>query len=50
MRSAADIPNRVDSWGADYPHDWTTWREMLPKYLGELVGESEASESEPEPE
>ena len=41
-----DIPNRVDSWGADYPHDWTTWREMLPKYLGELVGEPEASDTE----
>jgi len=32
------IPNRVDSWGEDYPHDWVTWREMLPKYLGELLG------------
>jgi len=33
-----DIPNRVDSWGTDYRHDWVTWRDMLPKYLGELVG------------
>ena len=31
------IPNRVDPWGADYDHDWSTWREMLPKYLGELT-------------
>ena len=31
------IPNRVDSWGPDYPHDWQTWREMLPRYLGEMV-------------
>lgn len=30
------VPNRVDSWGKDYIHDWMTWREMLPKYLGEL--------------
>lgn len=30
---AKGIPNRVDSWGADYDHDWTTWREMLPHYL-----------------
>lgn len=27
------VPNRVDSWGAEYHHDWITWREMLPKYL-----------------
>ncbi|MEM1144158.1 MAG: alpha/beta hydrolase-fold protein [Pseudomonadota bacterium] len=31
------IPNRVDPWGADYDHDWVTWREMLPKYLDEYV-------------
>ena len=31
------IPNRVDSWGKDWVHDWPTWRAMLPKYLGELA-------------
>jgi len=31
------IPNRVDAWGQEYDHDWPTWREMLPKYLNELV-------------
>lgn len=31
------IPNRVDSWGADYRHDWSTWRLMFPQYLDELV-------------
>ena len=31
------IPNRVDSWGPSWHHDWPTWREMLPKYLGEWV-------------
>jgi len=31
------IPNRVDAWGKDYDHDWPTWREMLPKYLDELL-------------
>ena len=36
---AKGIPNRVDSWGPDYPHDWVTWREMMPKYLAELVGD-----------
>jgi len=32
------IPNRVDPWGPDYDHDWTTWRRMLPQYLRELAG------------
>ena len=30
---AQAIPNRVDSWGTTYDHNWGTWREMLPKYL-----------------
>ncbi len=34
---AKGIPNRVDPWGTQWPHDWQTWREMLPKYLGEWV-------------
>ena len=34
---ARGIPNRVDAWGEDYDHDWPTWREMLPKYLDELL-------------
>lgn len=29
------VPNRVDPWGPDWHHDWPTWRNMLPKYLGE---------------
>lgn len=36
---AKGVPNRVDSWGKDWPHDWQTWREMLPKYLGEWVNQ-----------
>ena len=31
------VPNRVDLWGQNHDHDWPTWREMLPKYLGELT-------------
>ena len=31
------VPNRVDDWGPDYDHNWNTWREMLPKYLGEMT-------------
>jgi esterase/lipase superfamily enzyme len=27
------IPNRVDSWGPEWHHDWPTWRHMLPQYL-----------------
>ncbi len=33
---AKGIPNRVDSWGKDWDHDWPLWRAMLPKYLEEL--------------
>ena len=31
------IPNRVDSWGQAYRHDWETWRQMLPQYLAEFA-------------
>ena len=31
------IPNRVDSWGTEWDHDWITWREMLPQYLHEAT-------------
>ena len=34
---ARGIPNRVDSWGPDWAHDWHTWRQMLPQYLRELA-------------
>jgi esterase/lipase superfamily enzyme len=34
---AKGIPNRVDSWGPQWAHDWATWRKMLPQYLGELT-------------
>ncbi|MEM7082671.1 MAG: alpha/beta hydrolase-fold protein [Pseudomonadota bacterium] len=37
LLGAKGVPNRVDSWGADYHHDWITWRAMLPKYLEELA-------------
>jgi esterase/lipase superfamily enzyme len=32
---ARGVPNYVDSWGPTWDHDWATWREMAPKYLGE---------------
>jgi esterase/lipase superfamily enzyme len=31
------IPNRVDAWGAEWHHDWPTWRRMLPQYLDEFT-------------
>jgi esterase/lipase superfamily enzyme len=34
---AKGIPNRVDNWGAEWDHEWTTWRAMLPQYLAELT-------------
>jgi esterase/lipase superfamily enzyme len=33
---AKGIPNRVDAWGDEWPHEWPTWRRMLPQYLDEL--------------
>lgn len=38
------IPNRVDPWGPDWHHDWTTWRKMFPQYLDELT-RSESEEA-----
>lgn len=31
--SAKDIPYELDMWGYDMPHDWPTWRKMLPYFL-----------------
>lgn len=31
------VPNRVDSWGEEWDHDWPTWRNMLHRYVDELV-------------
>ncbi len=31
------VPNRVDLWDANWKHDWGTWREMLPKYVQEML-------------
>ncbi len=37
LLGARGVPNRVDSWGKDYHHNWITWRAMLPKYLAEMA-------------
>lgn len=42
------VPNRVDSWGEEWHHDWPTWRNMLVKYLDTMtqaVGGSSPSSS-----
>ncbi len=31
------IPNRLDDWGEEWDHDWPTWRNMLVRYVDELV-------------
>ncbi len=31
--SRMSVPHRVEVWGAEWGHDWPTWREMLPSYL-----------------
>jgi esterase/lipase superfamily enzyme len=31
--NAKGIPHELDVWGADIPHDWPSWRKMLPYYL-----------------
>lgn len=28
------IRYELDVWGPEWPHDWNTWRAMLPHYLG----------------
>lgn len=35
---ARGVPNRVDSWGTEWDHDWPTWRNMLHRYVPELTG------------
>lgn len=33
------VPNRVDVRGPEWHHDWQSWREALPGYLGPLASE-----------
>ncbi len=32
------IPHELDIWGEDMPHDWPTWRAMLPHYIETRFG------------
>ncbi len=38
---AKGVPNRVESWGKETPHDWITWRRHLPRLLGEWTSGGE---------
>ena len=31
-----NIPHWLDLWGGDMPHDWPTWRQMLPYFLSNI--------------
>ena len=32
------VPHLLDLWGHDMTHDWPTWRNMLPHFLGTRFG------------
>src|SRR5215217_494616 len=32
------INYELDVWGPEWPHDWNTWRAVLPHYLGTKIG------------
>ncbi|MCH9029841.1 MAG: esterase family protein [Bacteroidetes bacterium] len=34
--NAKGIQHWLDLWGHDVPHDWPTWRDMLPYFLGSI--------------
>mgnify|MGYP001773151007 CR=1 FL=1 len=36
--TAKGIPHRAELWGPEYPHDWSTWRAMMPQYVERLRG------------
>lgn len=38
------IPVRMDDWGPEWHHDWPTWRNMLVRYVDELVPSADSSE------
>lgn len=31
--NSKEVPNELELWGQDVPHDWPTWRKMLPYVL-----------------
>lgn len=31
------IPHRLDIWDSEWPHDWPSWRHMLPRYMAAIA-------------
>jgi esterase/lipase superfamily enzyme len=38
LLASRSVPHNLDLWGTDMPHDWPTWRRILPYYIGERLG------------
>ncbi len=36
------VPNRLDDWGPDWHHEWSTWRATLPRYVSESMASASA--------
>lgn len=36
--TAKGIPHAAHIWGPEYPHDWQTWRAMMPYYVEQVCG------------
>lgn len=35
--NAKSIPHYLHIWDSQWPHDWTSWRHMLPRYMDEIA-------------
>ena len=42
---AKGIPHRMDDWGEEWHHDWPTWRNMLVRYVDELVPAADGADA-----
>jgi esterase/lipase superfamily enzyme len=38
LLASKGINHNLDLWGFDVPHDWPSWKRMLPHYIGERLG------------
>ncbi len=37
LLSSKNVPAWFDYWGYDVPHDWTSWRKMMPYFLEKIL-------------
>jgi bacterioferritin len=37
LLSSKGVPAWFDYWGYDVPHDWTSWRDMMPYFLEKIL-------------